>query len=237
MTGKDFEKEIAELYQQRKAQTVAPNIDLQQRPSSSKYSPTRLLSLFLVGGIASFGVMAIISHLSNPSNEQVIVKVIDHSIDLIELTPKQQNDEQVLPAKPLPPKPESKLPTTQQILQASTVKNEDQEPANLVTIDSLVSVVSLPQLSEPQIVIEPSHKVLPKYSLSARQAKQTGEIVLSYQIDSTGGIKNIAIVSSNVTKELQRSAKKALAKWKYTPNAQLNGDHQVVFKFSLASNE
>jgi len=237
MKGKDFDQEIVELYQQRKAQIVAPNIDLQQRASWSKYSPTRLLSLFLAGGIASFGVMAIISHLSSPSSELVTANVIDHPVELIGLAPKQDDEEQVLLAKSLPPKPKSKLPNNQQILQAKVVKNDDQELANLVMLSSLVSVVSLPQLSEPKIVIEPSHKVLPKYSLSARQAKQTGEIVLSYQIDSTGSIKNIAIVSSTVTRQLQRSAQKALAKWKYTPNEQLTGNHQVVFKFSLASNE
>jgi len=237
MTGKDFDKEIAELYQQRKAKIVAPTIDLQHRASSSKYSATKLLSLFLAGGIASFGVMAIISHLSNPSSERVTAKVIEHPLEFIELVPKQDDEEQALPTKPLPPQPQSKLPSTQKRLQAKVVKSDGQVLDNLVTLGSLVSVVSLPQLSEPKIVIEPSHKVLPKYSLSARQAKQTGEIVLSYQIDSTGGIKNIAIVYSSVTRELQRSARKALSQWKYTPNKQLTGDHQVVFKFSLASNE
>jgi TonB family protein len=111
----------------------------------------------------------------------------------------------------------------------------DENPVpNSVNLNSLVSVVVLPELSQPEMAIEPTHKVLPEYSLSARQANQTGEITLSYHIDTNGNIENITIVATNVSRALQRSAKKALAQWRYPPNKQLSGQHQVVFKFALA---
>ncbi|MEW6994886.1 TonB family protein [Colwelliaceae bacterium MEBiC 14330] len=233
MTNSNFDKDITELYQQRKAQVVAPTIVFPKSALASKFHPAKLLSLLLAGGIASFGVMAIITHLASPKVNQTSVKTLAQNIDLIAIAAEQPEPKPVIPVKPLPPKPQSKVPNHQQTLQTQAITADNNVITDLVDVNSLVSVAVLPELSEPEVAIEPTLKVLPKYSLSARQAKQTGEITLRYQINATGHTKNITVLSSNVTRELQRSAQKALAQWRYTPNKQLSGEHQVVFKFAL----
>jgi len=74
---------------------------------------------------------------------------------------------------------------------------------------------------------------MPKYSLNANRIHKQGEIQLSYQIDAKGRIKNITIDSSTVSRDLQRSAKKALSQWQYNPSDLIdNVSHQVIFKFT-----
>ncbi len=234
MTGSNFDKDITELYQQRKAQVIAPSVVFPKDSLFIKYRPAKLLSLVLAGGIASFGVMAIISHLARPNNNVVTVTTLPQQVELIKITPAKPDENPPVAVKPLPPKPYSKVPNTHQTIQTQVMAIDDNPVPNSVNLNSLVSVVVLPELSQPEMAIEPTHKVLPEYSLSARQANQTGEITLRYHIDSTGNIENISVVTSNVSRALQRSAKKALAQWRYTPNKELSGEHQVVFKFALA---
>ncbi len=234
MTDSNFDKDITELYQQRKAQVIAPKVVFPKAALATKYSPAKLLSLLLAGGIASFGVMAIISHLASPTNNPARVQVLQQNIELTSIVPEQPEGKPTIPVTPLPPKPQSKVPNHRQALKTQAMTADNNVITDLVDLNSLVSVVFLPELSQPEIVIEPTHKVLPKYSLSARQAKQTGEITLRYQIDTAGNTQNITVVATNVSRELQRSAKKALAQWRYSPNKHLSGEHQVVFKFAFA---
>lgn len=234
MTGSNFDKDITELYQQRKAKVIAPSIVFPKDSLFTKYHPAKLLSLVVAGGLASFGVMAIISHLARPNNNVTTVTTLPQQVELIKIAPAKPDENPAVAVKPLPPKPYSKAPNIQQEIQTQVMTIDENPVPNSVNLNSLVSVVVLPELSQPEMAIEPTHKVLPEYSLSARQANQTGEITLSYHIDTTGNIENITIVATNVSRTLQRSAKKALAQWRYPPNKQLSGQHQVVFKFALA---
>ena len=231
MSRDNLDKEIAQLYQQRKQRVVAPKIKLQQQPDHHKYSPLKLLTLFLAGGMASFGIMAIMSHLSSSQTKAIDPKINSQAIKLIELTPNKPTEKTIATSKPLPPMPLVNSPVTQRILPVQTKANNHAiEPAKLAV--ELIQVITLPQLTEPKFVIEPIYKVLPEYSLDARKSNQTGEVKLSYQIDATGRVSNINIVSSSVDRGLQRSAKKALAKWQYKPDKQLSGKHEIIFKFS-----
>ena len=231
MSRDNFDKEVAQLYQQRKQQIVAPEIKLQQEPSIHKYSPLKLLILFLAGGMASFGIMAIISHLSTNQSKTIDPKINSQTIKLIELTPNKPTEKTIATSKPLPPLPIVNSPETPLILPVQAKANNHViKPAKISV--ALMQVVTVPQLTEPKLVIEPIYKVLPEYPLDARINNQTGEIKLSYQIDSTGKVSHINIVSSSVEKVLQRSAKKALAKWQYKPNTQLSGPHEIIFKFT-----
>ena len=60
------DKEIDALYQQRKQQTSAPEINFSSLKKSKKprYTLIQLLSILFCGGAASFGILAVISHFS-----------------------------------------------------------------------------------------------------------------------------------------------------------------------------
>ncbi|KGJ97348.1 energy transducer TonB [Colwellia psychrerythraea] len=231
MSTDKFDNEIAQLYQQRKQQIVVPKMKLQQEPSRHKYSPLNLLTLFLAGGMASFGIMAIVSHLSTSQIKAIDPAINSQAIKFIELAPNKPTEKTLATSKPLPPLPIVTSPETPRIIPVQTKTNNHViKPAKLAV--ALIQLVTVPQLNEPKLIIKPIYKVLPEYPLDARINNQTGEVKLSYQIDTTGKVSHINIISSSVEKGLQRSAKKALAKWQYKPNAQLLGPHEIIFKFT-----
>lgn len=230
-----FDNEISQLFQQRKQQIVPPKIKLQQEPSRHKYSPLKLLSLFLAGGMASFGIMAIISHLSTSQIKAIAPAINNQAIKFIELTPNKPTEKTLATSKPLPPLPPLPIvtaPVTPRIMPVQAQNNNHVIKSAKLAV-ALIQIVTVPQLTEPKLVIEPIYKVLPEYPLHARINNQSGEVKLSYQIDTTGKVSHINIVSSSVENGLQRSAKKALAKWQYKPNAQLLGRHEIIFKFTV----
>ncbi|HCM47255.1 MAG TPA: hypothetical protein DIS98_07040 [Colwellia sp.] len=236
MSRDNFDEEITSLYQQRKQQVVAPKIILAQESSNTKYSPLKLLTIFFAGSMASFGIMAIISHFSTLPENLTTAIASSQSTNLIELAPKQPDEIKALPVKVLPPIPENVSPISQKTLQPELANRSEQLKPHIVTTGP-VSVMSLPSLSEPLIVIEPIYKVLPEYSITARQERESGKIKLNYNIDITGKVNNITIVSNSISRNLQRAAKKALSQWQYKPNEQLLGkDYQVIFKFTLSEN-
>ncbi len=234
MSTDKFDNEITRLYQQRKQQFIAPQIKLQHEPNNNKYSPFKLLVLLLSGGLASFGIMAVISHLSTNQTNTTAPVINQHTIEFIELTSNKVTEKTLPAIKPLPPKPAVNTPVTPLILPAQVnTKKHDIIPKKLKV--DLIQVVSVPELTEPKLVISPIYKILPEYSIDARTNKQTGEVKLSYQIDSSGRVNNVKIVASSVDRNLQRATKKALAQWLYKPNARLLQEHEIIFKFSIAT--
>ena len=251
MSRDNFDEEIASLYQQRKQHVVVPKVTfdnalfkedafkeskLNKTSSFQKYSLIKLFGLFTLASMTSFGIMAIINHFSALPKSTGTTNSVDHHIKLIALAPKLPEKIKVLPAKPLPPKPESNLPTTNKRLKPE-VENTNKRVVPLVINTSFVSAISLPSLSKPKVVLEPTYKVMPKYSLKTNTMHKEGEIKLSYQIEVTGKIKNITIDSSTVSRDLQQSAKKALSQWQYNPNDLIDDvNHQVIFKFKKPEN-
>jgi len=64
------------------------------------------------------------------------------------------------------------------------------------------------------------------------QLNQSGTIKLSYKIAENGKTQQINIVSSNVSKAVEKSAKKALAQWRYAPHSNMSDVLQVEFQFN-----
>jgi len=90
----------------------------------------------------------------------------------------------------------------------------------------------LPQINEPILSIKPVYKVMPKYPVHAQQKKHSGTIRFRYEIDSSGNVKNINIVNSDVSRELQKSARRALLKWKYNPIDKFLDSYEIIFEFN-----
>ena len=66
MKHEDSDKEIASLYQQRKQQIEVPeiNLSLLQKKKKPLYTIVQLLAILFFGSVASFGILAVISHFS-----------------------------------------------------------------------------------------------------------------------------------------------------------------------------
>lgn len=231
MKDESFDKEVAALYQQRKSQIVAPNVTLSQPLVKVKYSVFKLFSIFTVGGLASFGILAIVAHLAKKPEEHKQILLNQHQVEIADIPVKTQNTEIMVPKLVLPPKPE--LPITRV---KPNVSKTSKNVLNLSDVNNvelnLIQVVKLPHLKEPKLSIKPVYRVMPKYSFKTMKAQHSGAVRLRYEIDSSGNVKNINIINSEVSKDLQRSAKKALAKWKYNPEDDFLSSYEIIFEFN-----
>jgi len=230
MSSDNFDNEMSKLYQQRKAQVIAPHINLEAPSKNNRLSSISLLGIFSAAGIASFGIMAIISHLSNSPADKVPLYNSLHKVDIAKITPVEEQEKVIAIPQPLPPKPVIKQPKITDRLNANKQMNDKViEPEILASAQ--VQRVIVPQLKEPELALKPIYKVLPKYSLSSLHLIQSGEIQLKYQITPAGAVKNISVVKSSVSRKLQQSAKKALAQWQYPPSHKFKKSYEIIFEF------
>lgn len=231
-----FDKELSELYQQRKQHLTPPNVDIAQPPKNKRYSPLNLLSILTIAGFASFGIMALITHFAlipdkktrMPNNTSYRINITDE--DSIRIDDKQTP----IAVKPkLPPKPIKNSINSEVKLLVPTKNNAQLNEIESMHINA-VQIVKLPQLTEPELNIKPIFKIMPKFSNKALFNKSSGTVRLQYEIDNSGSVKNIEIVSSSVSPSLQRSAKKALAKWKYKPDENVQNNYEIIFEFNTS---
>lgn len=231
MNDEQFDKELSALYQQRKSTIVAPNVILANNSVRNRNSVIKLLSIFTVGGVASFGIMAVMSYFSTTQVGEEQVYNTQYQVSIVDNISKVVDDKTVTIKPKLPPKPETQLLDEQvDILVPVKESTQASDVENIKT--SQVKIVQLPNLTEPVFLIKPVYKVMPEYSQRSMQNKQSGMIKLRYDIDATGSVKNIEVVNSEVNRELQRSAKKALAKWKYNPTDNDEQGYEIIFEFN-----
>ncbi|MBU2869190.1 hypothetical protein [Colwellia sp. E2M01] len=147
--------------------------------------------------MASFGIMAIVSHFSTASSETKQTPTINHTLTSIEFLPLLPDEIEALPTPPLPPKPEVVSPVTTQ-----TVQPAQNTSSSIIQLDVHNSVaviaISIPTLSEPQKTLDLTYKVLPKYTYDINKALQYGEIQLSYQRDLTGKTTDLEQCSQRI---------------------------------------
>lgn len=72
----------------------------------------------------------------------------------------------------------------------------------------------------------PLHRVPPDYPLRAARSNKEGYVVLSFDIDTFGFVKNIEIIDSS-SNSFEKSGQKALEKWRYAPKF-VNGQSVVA---------
>ncbi|NQZ22579.1 MAG: TonB family protein [Colwellia sp.] len=235
MSDANFDKEISQLYQQRKRGIDTPEINLSKIKVTKRrrYSAFQMLSILFFGGAASFGILAVISHLSGQQMVKPASNVVI-PLRVIELTEQPQSPEATLITvlAPLMPK---KPPPTHPKLEQEKMVNTSKLSANLTVVlpHNVVNIMPSASIEQPNLSLVPIYQVLPKYSIKASTTKQEGMVKLSYSITSTGKVHSIIIGESNVTRELNRAAKKALSKWQYQPGEYEQTRYEIIFDFML----
>ena len=231
MNDEHFDKELSKLYQQRKAQFDAPEVNLSKRPVGKNYSFTKLVSIFTLGGVASFSILAIVTHFAKrPENSNQVVGEI-HQIELAENKTEKKDEKLTINTTTLPPKPASpaSLPELNIIIpEKNKTHTSDIEKITLKT----KQVVRIPSLKDPEFIVKPIYKVMPKFPNKSLKDRESGAIKLGYEIDTTGKVHNIKIIESDVNRELQRSAINALAKWRYESVISQHREHEIIFEFN-----
>ncbi|WDE12052.1 energy transducer TonB [Thalassomonas haliotis] len=233
--GLAFEQEIHALYRQRKNQLQPPEIKLSGQGLSRRYylAWMRPLMLLLSGGVISFGLMALVSHFAGHQLQTQVLPESEQSI--IQLAPEPEPEEQqavIAVAAPLPPKIVPQPPEVSPALAAERHQQVD----NSGEFNWQVNIgqeTALPELERPGMILTPTYKVMPAYSLKARKKGQQGEVKLGYKINQAGQVTDIVVIDASVDRELQKLSRQALAKWRYQAGSDAGRQHQVVFEFKL----
>ncbi len=90
-----------------------------------------------------------------------------------------------------------------------------------------------PKAFSPKLI----SKVNPIYKRKFRKIGIEGTVILSFNINSNGRVKNIVVDKSSPMKLLDGSARQALHKWRFDPNSitsnNINYRYQQIFSFTL----
>ena len=235
MSGDKFDKELSNLYQQRKQQVDAPRVDLENTviPVKPSRSPWHMLALLITGGAASFGIMALVTHFAKPPVHGTTEQYKQHSVRVVEIT-EVKPEEVTLPpppaTPPLPPKPISNAPKAiSEVPTASTDLAKPEMALNKPTADD----VNVPTIDQPILDIKPTHKVMPEYPKSALYSRKSGKIKLQYRISYSGKVIDVSGMNKHSDRALELSAKKALSQWRYPEAAGGEKFLEIEFEFNL----
>ena len=235
MSANKFDDELSSLYQQRKTQIKPPVFAAASitKSTTPQRSPWHILALLLTGGVASFGIMAVVTHFATPTVHEKRAQYNQHSVRVVELTEIVTPETVLLPVSaPLPPKPESLPPKSS--------ANSNVSQAGLALVEAKVSVnkalshvVKVPKIRRASIAITPTHRVMPQYPQSALYAQKSGTIKLQYRISTEGKVIDIIGLNSQGNRILERSAKQALAQWRYPATSGSDEFLEIEFEFNL----
>ena len=227
-----FDKDLAALYQQRKAKIDTPEIKLPESQPLKSGSIWRTLSILLAGSLCSFGILAIITHFAKGPNIEVTPQLVKHQVVVIPDMPINKKNSELKRVAPLPKEPNLNLPT----------KNQDRIKPDTATVKAqtdqvldftLLTSVDIPQLNKPESDFEPVFKIMPDYPLELLRDSKTGYVKLSYQVNTQGEVININVVESEGDRRLKRAAQRALAKWRYHSNSAPESNFEILFEFKL----
>lgn len=238
MSNEEFDKvldeQLSSLYQQRKAQINVPEVNIAKHQGVDKkaFSFSRLTSVPLAAGGASFAIFAVITHFATKTPNSTYVVRTSPPISVEKLPPvsKQSSKKETyaVAVPPLPPQPKT---ISKPINTVKVDRNESQVSKGITLPQNYIQGLDVPPIKEPELALKPVFKVLPKYFIDAKDKSFSGEVKLSYQINKNGSTSNIQVISSNVDRELKKSAKKALAQWQYKAAENYHGVYEVIFEF------
>lgn len=235
MSVDKFDKELSNLYQQRKQQVGAPRVDLENTviPVKPSRSPWHMLALLLTGGAASFGVMAIITYFAEPAVHGAKQQYKQHSVRVVEITEVKSKEVTLPPppaTPPLPPKPISNAPKA--VSEVAPVTNGIAKP-DLALNKATADAINVPAFNQPILDIKPTHKVMPEYPKSALYSRKSGKVKLQYRISYSGKVIDVSGLNKHSDRALELSAKKALSQWRYPEEAGSEKFLEIEFEFNL----
>lgn len=234
MSADKFDNELSSLYQQRKSKIQAPELDLTSVTTTvkSQRSPWQMLGLLLTGGVASFGIMAVITHFAKPPVHGSSDQYKQHSVRVVEAVAAPEAllpaTTAPLPVKPtsLPPKHSTKTRVSDDALALAQVK---------LSVDNLLNPeLKIPKVKQAAITIVPTHRVMPEYPKSALYAGKSGTVKLQYRISAEGKVININALTQQGDRLFERSAKQALSQWRYPETSSSDQILEIEFEFNLA---
>ena len=97
-----------------------------------------------------------------------------------------------------------------------------------------LAIAKQPEAMTKEDHISPTIRIEPAYPIQAAQQGISGSVVLKYDIAANGKTKNISVIQSKPKDVFDKSAKEALAKWKY--KASDSGFEDILVQLDFAIN-
>lgn len=144
--------------------------------------------------------------------------------------------------KPIKPKINIPKPTPpdkveRQMMQRLNIELPINLSASSALGDALVAVAGGREVNANVI---PLARINPIYPKRAKMMKKEGFVILEFTITQTGSVKDIEVLESQPVKLFDRSASRALSKWKFKPkienNAAVEQRASVQINFQLEKN-
>ena len=246
MEANNHDKAIKELYQQRKQAVIAPNIDLTEeilnerknnereinlRKINCRKSSWHTLVIALLGGsLASFGILAVISHLAKAPTPDMPTDIIVKQGTEVEI---KRDNLSELTAQAVALELNKIKQGLPELAKTPEYSNAilPAEPHQLPQVKhELLAEQLLLQVKQRELNIKLRYQVMP--SISPNQEVATGSVKLSYQVNQLGQVNNIKLLESSAPKSLQKSAIKALSQWQYINNETQEKEYEVQFDFT-----
>jgi protein TonB len=253
MNADKSDEVLNRLYQQRKSMVVAPDFHVPVRNSDRKEKGTwaRLTVALLGGGLASFGILAVISQLAkSPVTEHSPQPPITRN-NPVEYQPDDLNELQVQAVEQALEKITKSLPEVPKTPERS-VNMLDSVITDFPTISTeMLNEHLILTIKQPAINLTLNYKVLPEFPNSALENQRSGFVKLSYQVTEQGTVENIKLLDGSHYRVFQQSAINALGQWRYTAKEFSNKDmattehlvkakennteYEIVFEFITAN--
>ena len=239
MSADNFDQELTALYQQRKQQIEAPEINVERLNATAKrpLSITKMLLLLLTAGSASFAIMAIVTHLATPSKSTNDQQFKHYTVAIVDAEKLKKTDTEtiVVPTTPASPplKPTKSslpaIPNANLLEKASVVAIEPE----LFLTKAVDTTIAVPVIESPKVSVKPIHKVMPKYPKNALYNSETAKIKLQYRINENGSVTDIEVVNKQQNRVLAKAAKKALSQWRYPAKTHITKPLAIEFEFKI----
>lgn len=181
----------------------------------------RYIAALLVGLIAAFGLFWIMQWMITPEGA-VNKTATDHTtLDFVrvakeKIAPKQK--------KRLPPEPK---PLTEPPPQTPQVTNSDVQPEPVMMIPQMPALshranfADGPKLSVPAMKgdaeLTPLVRINPQYPPNLRRMRIEGYVKARLKVTTEGKVESITIVESKPEGRFDRSVRRALKRWKFSP--------------------
>jgi len=81
--------------------------------------------------------------------------------------------------------------------------------------------------------VRPTYRVEPKYPVEAASENLEGSVVLKFDIDRTGKVKNVEVVNGSPAYVFDNVAKTALEQWQYEPSSEVHKNNLVQLDFAM----
>ncbi len=259
MSDKKFDEDISLLYQQRKQEITAPEVNLSKAKAvkTKRYSALQIIGIFFFGGAASFGILAFMNHLI----EQKVTEAESEPKTLIRLVELTEASEDIVIIKPAlaGAKKPSRIPLRREhpeLLDKQTIATNlavdlPFDDVNIIPskspVQPILSLVPLNQelaASSTEQELQAIVRVKPKYPMWAERDNIEGWVQLAFDINETGKVENVSVIDSEPKRIFNKAARKALLKWKYQvvlmdgkPLVHKNRSIQLNFKMEFEKDD